>query len=52
MAAFTNTIKSRQALKRVLQSSSVPQAIVNLRFTLNMVIAALISLSIAEFVVV
>jgi hypothetical protein len=35
----------------MLQETSVPQAIIKLRFTLNMVIVMLISLSIAEFAV-
>jgi hypothetical protein len=52
LANFTNNIKSKKALRMALNDQSIPNAIKNLRFTMNIVVACLLALAIAEFTVI
>jgi hypothetical protein len=52
LANFTNNIKSKKALRLALNDQAVPNAIKNLRFTMNIVIIFLLALAISEFTVI
>ncbi len=52
MDIFKSNIKSRKALQLAINDKSVPVAIKRLRMTTNIVIVALLSLSIIEFVTI
>ena len=49
---FKNNIKSRKALQMAINDKSTPPAIRNLRMTMNLVILALLALSITEYTII
>lgn len=47
-----NNLKSRKALENAISDKTVPSAIKHLKITMNIMILALISLAISEFILV
>ena len=52
LTAMSNTIRTKKALVAALNDKVVPQAIKNLRLTMNLLILGLIGLAISEFTVI